>query len=219
MGADFDGLVALLQATGHKVIAKKTRLPSPTLTALPPELREQALECYRALQGVQSSPNLRPGAWDVLVDGVLVELDEELHFNRYRRVTLEAPAYAELALFPLANYRTFCDEHELECLKEGCGQKRWKTPSSERQFGIAGTRGDLSGAGAPRWRQRALYDFMRDLTPMTGTWPPLARISVWDQPMGETGLRLYDVLNRRPVSASDGEAVWELIERRLGGRR
>jgi hypothetical protein len=35
-------------------------------------------------------PPLRPGAWDlVFADGLVVELDEELHFNRYRAQSLQ----------------------------------------------------------------------------------------------------------------------------------
>jgi len=52
---------------------------------------------YQALGGME--PTLRPGSWDLAArtetgEVIVIGLDEELHFNRYRRQTLSAPWYA-----------------------------------------------------------------------------------------------------------------------------
>jgi hypothetical protein len=46
---------------------------------------------YRRLGGLLATPTWRPGGWDLVFGGSLVvELDEELHFNRYRALTLNS---------------------------------------------------------------------------------------------------------------------------------
>jgi hypothetical protein len=114
---------------------------------------------------------LTPGPWDLLVDGVLVELDEQMHFNRYRTVTLELAAYRELPRFPRAAYREFCSSRETECRRHGWSSGAWTDPSSERHFGAPRPQGELRGAGSPRWKQRAVYDAMKDLTSLVSAAP------------------------------------------------
>ena len=54
-----------------------------------------------------------------------VELDEYLHFNRFRALTLEAPIYIKLAKFPLILYRKFCSTYEGRCLQAGGYGGKW----------------------------------------------------------------------------------------------
>ena len=54
-------------------------------------------------------------------------------------------------------------------------------------FGAPETPGRLEGAGAPRWKQRALYDAVKDLAALNSRTIRLARLSVWDT-VGRTGL-------------------------------
>jgi len=47
------------------------------------------------------------------------------------------------------------------------------------QFGNAGERGVLKGRGAPRWKQRAFYDFLKDVSGLIiGT--QYVRVSIYD---------------------------------------
>lgn len=74
--------------------------------------RESArkIETYRKLEGIQTQPRLAPGKWDLSFRDLVVELDEELHFNRYRLVTLSQD-WSEV--LPWATeYRAFSFEHE-----------------------------------------------------------------------------------------------------------
>ena len=96
MGRDVDGLVALLRLGGHEVRTTGIDHPAPRLEHLPVTARSDVPDTYRALGGLQTAPELRPGSWDLLVDGVLVELDEQLHFNRYRALTLQVMPLIEI---------------------------------------------------------------------------------------------------------------------------
>lgn len=172
---------------------------------------------YRELGGRLESPALRPGPWDLTVDGILVELDEQLHFNRYRAITLEAPTYAALSRFPLAAYRVFSVAKEPDCLRLGSGQGRWMNTSTEAHFGPSAPRGELSGNGSSRWKQRAMYDFMKDLTQLDPDAPPLARIAIWDLLPGVPGVTVETAVHRPPDESVAG-ALRDLIAERSGQR-
>ncbi len=85
--------------------ASGARLPRPRREDIAAAGLSDAVEAvHRRLGGVQQSfpLNLR-GRWDIALDGVAVELDEELHFNRCRALTLKAGVYARLPAERLAN--------------------------------------------------------------------------------------------------------------------
>jgi hypothetical protein len=48
-------------------------------------------------------------------------------------------------------------------------------------FGPPDTPGALDGTGSPRWRQRALYDGMKDVVALQSSTLRLCRLSVWDR--------------------------------------
>jgi hypothetical protein len=215
MGRDINGLCAILREAGHKVLTTGISTPPPRIDDLPEDAAEEAAGLYRKVGGRRETHSLKPGPWDVLVDGVLVELDEQLHFNRYRALTLQARSYSKISRFPLADYRRLCAMREDVCLKHGKGQGRWTNPSTEAHFGPASPRGDLSGNGSPRWKQRAVYDFMKDLTQLTPGAVPLARIAIWDPLPGAPGLTVGDAVNRTPEQGF-AECLRVLIEERSG---
>jgi hypothetical protein len=198
-------LAALLSDTGLHVIP--ARPAAPRLDSLPSPLRDDVLDLYRALGGRSGRPALRPGAWDLaLASGTVVELDEELHFNRYRAQTLDRSWSARLPW--RVDYLAMCRAHEQECVRAGSWGKRWTNPSCEAMFGPSGTAGDL-GAGAPRWKQRALYDAIKDAQAAVGAGPSLVRLSVHDTLGGTT---LGAALEGR--AAADPGALRGLVDRR-----
>lgn len=198
-------LAALLSDAGFRVISE--RPVAPRLESLPSPLRDDVLELYRLLGGRSERPALRPGAWDlVLASGAVVELDEELHFNRYRVLTLERPWSARLPW--REDYLAMCRGHEQECVRAGSWGKRWTNSSCEAMFGPPGPTGDLA-AGAPRWKQRALYDAIKDAQAAVGTGPPLVRLAVHDTVGGTT---LAAALEGRAVAQPD--ALRDLVNRR-----
>ena len=115
---------------------------------------------HATLGGRDESPQLRPGSWDLAFDGeLLIELDEELHFNRYRSVTLRRDWTTAL---PWRNdYLRYCRDREVDCLAAGSWGKRWSNPSCEAMFGPGDPSGVFRQGGAPRWKQRALYDAIK----------------------------------------------------------
>ena len=167
---------------------------------------------YRGLGGRLSAPEVNLGPWDIEFEGVAVELDEHLHFNRYRAMTLESSAYQDLPRFPLELYRSHCVHYEDACLKAGGHGRKWSNGSCERQFGPSAPCKDLGGGGAPRWKQRAFYDFVKDLSPLI-IGVPVVRIAVWDEILdGETRRTVAESLEH-PSRAAVQHLV-ELIYRR-----
>jgi hypothetical protein len=206
-GRRADELRRLLLAEGLR--DSETIPPRPQLTDLPNVLADEMLAVYRRLGGIQPEPVLRPGGWDLAFHGALVvELDEELHFNRYRALTLSASWSSALPW--RGTYDDYCDAEEQVCLSAGSWGKRWTNASCERMFGQAGPAGELDGAGAPRWKQRAMYDALKDVTPSIVSRVRMSRVSVHDTVEGH---RLWDILEGA-AAASHG-AVRALVESRI----
>lgn len=180
-GARASALAVLLERGGH--VQDPIKPPAPRLNDFGRDLVEELHSLYVALGGIQERPNLRPGSWDLSIDGVLLELDEELHFNRYRHVSIENQTGSRL---PWADeYLDACVRYEANCLRAGRWGARWTSRSSERMFGEAATPGVLDeSSGAPRWKQRALYDAMKDAAARASPGQRVARLSVWDTVSG-----------------------------------
>jgi hypothetical protein len=199
-------LAGLLADLGRREALE--RPPAPRLETMDAEAADRVLGLYRALGGdAEEFVAFRPGAWDLaLADGVIVELDEEQHLNRYRRATLE-PAWTD-ALPWASDCRTYSEQHEAAALRKARWGGYWASPSTERMFGAAAEPGEFAGGGAPRWKQRALYDAMRDAVAVSGA-VRLARVAVWDELDGTTLGRALD--GRAEV---DPAALGALVARR-----
>ncbi|WP_022908562.1 DUF7255 family protein [Curtobacterium sp. B18] len=186
-GARVTALDRLLQGAGFP---SRPAERGPRLSELAQAQRTAIGGLYRSLGGILDEPELRPGGWDLAYDGIRVELDEEMHFNRYRAVTLGVDPIASA---PWAGaYDDYCRAHER---RSGTGGRRWSSPSAERMFGAAAPQWTFEGGGAPRWKQRALYDAMKDVAAAAGAIR-LSRVSVYDV---IDGVRLEDLLRGRAV--------------------
>jgi hypothetical protein len=75
-------------------------------------------------------------------------------------------------------------------------------------FGPPGTPGALDGRGSPRWKQRALYDAVKDITGLESRTLRFCRLSVWDR-IGD--LKLGDAL---AGAAIDLDELGNFIARR-----
>ncbi|ORA38317.1 DUF7255 family protein [Mycobacterium aquaticum] len=204
MRARQDALVHILGEAGYKPAA--TRSMRPHLKSLRPQDQQEILRLYRALGGTLDEPRLRPGPWDcVLEGGLIVELDESEHFNRYRRKTLEQ-AWAQRLPW-CETYLRYCGQYESACSAERGWGSYWTSIATERLFGPAGPARLLEGAGSPRWKQRALYDAMRDIAAV-GSGVRLARLAVYDM-IG--GASLAEMLDGKPV---DRDALREFVDER-----
>ena len=206
-GARAQALAALLVEAGLPVT--DVRPPAPRLETLPSQLQSDVLDLYRSLGGRLDRPVLRPGAWDLaLAGGDVVELDEELHFNRYRARTLDGTWSRRLPWRDA--YLTLCQTEEPACLSAGSWGKRWTNSSCEAMFGTPGPAGDMGApGGAPRWKQRALYDAIKDAYAAGSTGPRLVRLAVYDD-LGGTPLGVVLQGGARPAP----EVLRELVSRR-----
>jgi hypothetical protein len=204
-GARAKALCTLLQQAGL----------SPRAKPAPPSVANHATELdalYRELGGVLAIPTWRPGPWDLAFAGPLVvELDEELHFNRYRALTLNASWGSDLPWTEA--YRSHCASHENRCLKAGTWGRRWSNDSCARMF-TGGPPGQLDGPGAPRWKQRAFYDAIKDSAAGSGIDLAIARVAIYDP---VNGAALEDVLEGR--ACAQPVAILALVEHRtVAGR-
>ncbi len=204
-GARAHILADLLRKAGYR--EAQVRPPAPRTASLSPENADRIDAVCRALGGTTGAAHFKPGPWDLAFsDGLVLELDEELHFNRYRLLTLGASWMSQL---PWTNdYLAFAKHHEPSCLAAGQWGKRWTNPSCERLFGVADPPGTFTSVGAPRWKQRALYDSMKDIAALEGNLR-LIRLATVDV-VG--GVRLGDALEGRALV--DLDALRELVVRR-----
>jgi hypothetical protein len=169
--------------------------------------RESVTALYEALGGRLEPTALRPGAWDLSFGDLVLELDEELHFNRYRALAL-AGTWAKDLPWRAAYART-CVTHEPRCVKAGGWGRRWTSPSSAKHFGAGDPPGMFDDEGSPRWKQRAVYDALKDAASLCAGGPRLARLSVHD---AVNGVVLEDGLDGR--TALDLDGLLELIRQR-----
>ena len=153
---------------------------------------------------------LRPGAWDLALEGgMVVELDEELHFNRYRTRALAEPWARNLPRRDA--YVVMCADREDDCVRAGSWGKRWTNKSCERMFGSAAPAACLNApGGAPRWKQRALYDAVKDAVASLSGPPRVVRLAVHDE-IGGVGLGA--MLEGRGKAASS--ELRALVEQRI----
>lgn len=208
MGVHQDRLAELLRT--RLGFSEADKAPRPKLAVMPADGRAQVMDLYRTLGGIHPDPPLTTGPWDIAYAGDLMfELDESAHFNRYRAITLQ-PLWTERLPWR-ATYSRFCVQFEDACLNERGWGGYWTNASTERLFGPPGPPRSLDGAGSPRWKQRALYDAMRDLSALHGV-VRLVRLSVYDE-LG--GIPLGLVLSgKAPVNPESLRAL--IAERTLG---
>ncbi|KRF04340.1 hypothetical protein ASH00_14650 [Arthrobacter sp. Soil782] len=146
-------------------------------------MRDALTRLYEHLGGVLDVQDFAAGDWDFnLVDGLKIELDEFLHFNRYRSATLKLP-WAETLPWS-ADYDEYCERFEYKSQRirlEGM----WASKNSDCMFGGSDPIGMLGPLGPSRWKQRALYDAVKDAYARHKNLA-LARISVADQIDGKS---------------------------------
>ena len=202
-GARANALARVLEAAGWE------RVVVPKHQRFRDEGAEYFVELealYLSLGGIpESIERWAPGPWDLaFANGLIVELDEEQHFNRYRAATLRSRSIRSLPWTD--HYLGYCAEFERRCVQKARGLGYWTSASSERFFGPSSDRGDLSEPGPARWKQRAFYDAMRD----AASRRILARISVHDRVNDRT---IESIL--RTDDLDDAHEIADLITSRI----
>lgn len=64
---------------------------------------DEVMKVYLRLGGKLDKFPVRVGNWDIEINNLAIELDEELHFNRYRKITLKSDIYSHLKKIPTKN--------------------------------------------------------------------------------------------------------------------
>jgi len=176
----------VLQEYGEKKHLKLTR----GQFLLSSEFYSEVESMYKELGGILGEPPLTFGSWDISTPEFILELDEENHFNRYRLQTLNSNVYQMINGFRLDEYMRFCTLYESGCRKH---RGFWKNNSSEKLFVKSDDNGCLDGAGSSRWRQRAFYDFLRDVTGLIMEIPVI-RLSIYQTFKGR---KVYDIIESK----------------------
>lgn len=145
------------------------------------KIADEIQRVYKELGGVLEEFPSRYRGWDVEIRNHVIMLDDERHFNRYRLQTLNSDLYKKFK-FPMKEYKNYCKKYEEICLRAATWSEKWSSYPSVEQFGQPGAEGDLTAAGAPKWKQRAYYDYVRDVTQIIADYKVI-RVSLWD-PIG-----------------------------------
>jgi hypothetical protein len=142
-------------------------------------------DVYRMLGGLQKEYPTNFRGFDIQLDNYVVELDEERHFNRFRLITLNSPFYAKNKNFNVKNYQSWCSSKEDICLRTAGWRNNWENKNSKIHFGESDPEGILKTKGGTRWKQRAFFDLLRDVSSCLLNIPIL-RISVYHELDGAT---------------------------------
>lgn len=183
------------------------------------QYHDEIMRRYQKLGGVPPEYPPGIGAYDISTEGFDIELDEYLHFNRYRQITLESTIYDKLPKFPMTLYYEWCRlecEAERKCLRAGSYGKKWRTNSSDRQFGVSNVPGGLSGNGSSRWKQRAFNDYRKDVLQLLNGHP-LVRISIYDTVIADNVKITIEQILEAPDYMNYSGPILALIESRLPG--
>jgi len=182
---------------------KFSRYGVDALLQLPDVVRRAIGETFRAVGGKgELGPNTlerfvkRLGSDDsLLIDGdeFVVEYDEPQHFTTYRRTTLASSLYERLRVgFDPGNHASLCAS------VSRTGTSGFDhNDSAHRAFECPGVPGDC------RHRQRAFYDFLKDVLLGVGLngIPRLIRISDREPGTSESTQAAVDLLRRRASRA------------------
>lgn len=121
-------------------------------------------EIFGDLGGTGAVPLLEKLKFDFKIGRYLILWDDELHFNRYRLITLRSDMYSEWNFPFVESYKRLCRTFEKECLKVGLQQRIWNGPPVAKSvFGQAEESGDFSGNGSSGWKLLAYNDAQYDL--------------------------------------------------------
>jgi hypothetical protein len=167
------------------------------------KLYPEIIRVYKSLGGILPNPPLKLGNWDIIASDFIIELDEENHFNRYRGITLNSNFYNQSNIFSVNDYKSYCKRYESKCVSYG---KYWKNDSTEKQFGISNVERNLNDNGSSRWKQRAYYDYLKDIASVVYNLP-IYRVSIYDNYKG--------VLIEKILKSEDSSSLKRFIKEKV----
>ena len=143
---------------------------------------DEIVNVYHRLGGILTTIPAGVGRYDIDTPNFIIELDEENHFNRYRLSTLQSDVYNDNHNLDVELYKGYCKSYENKCRTYG---KYVSSDSTNKQFGKSVVDGDLKDVNRTRWKQRAFYDYIKDITSLV-IGVPIIRISIYEVYKGKT---------------------------------
>lgn len=143
---------------------------------------DEIVNVYHRLGGILTTIPAGVGRYDIDTPNFIIELDEENHFNRYRLSTLQSDIYNDNHNLDVELYIGYCKSYENKCCTHG---KYASSDSTNKQFGKSVVDGDLKDVNRTRWKQRAFYDYIKDITSLV-IGVPIIRISIYEVYKGKT---------------------------------
>ncbi|MFC2080865.1 hypothetical protein ACFLR8_01480 [Bacteroidota bacterium] len=164
---------------------------------------DECIAIYKGLGGISNQFPVNFGKWDIDCSDFIIEFDEEQHFNRYRAFTLTSIIYNKHNRTFANEYLNYCIDYEVNCLRKSSFGNYWTNDSTEKQFGESDPPGQLGTSGSSRWKQRAYYDFLRDVYGIIYDIPVI-RISIYDIVRENNNqYSLNQILKNKNVNISD----------------
>ena len=191
----------------------------PELELVPKYLDEKGKgwlkEILSELMGNGSFPLLEKLKFDFKIGRQLILWDDELHFHRYRLITLKSSLYEELNFPFLESYKRLCRTYEKEALKSGMPQRIWNGPAVATSiFGPASEPGDFSGNGASGWKLLAYNSAQIDLQTRIHGYK-LIRLNPYETIMTGGSLKRLDQLLINPKE-EQRTVIYNWLMRKLG---
>ncbi len=155
-------------------------------------------EIFEELGGKGPFPQLEKVKFDAKINRMVILVDFELNFNRYRLKTFRSELYDNFQFPFVEAHKRLCRTFEKECMKAGFQGRHWNGPPVARQwFGDSEEIGDFSGNGSAGWKLRAYNDAQIDLLSRIHGFK-LIRISPFETLMTGGALRRLDQLLMNP---------------------
>jgi hypothetical protein len=186
-------LISLLQENQFKIQKYDLQVDRKLISEIE---KFEPFQLYKELGGLkQECPHLTK-TWYYTKPNTIIILDDYLHFNRYRSITLRSPLYDDIAVFPRENFRRYCRNYEKECIKSGLQKWIWSNRESDFYFGTSEEPGDFSNNGSGGWKLRSYQDFLEDAVANALNFK-IVRFSVYDNFLADGKLvRLDSILDR-----------------------
>lgn len=149
-------------AKAKYLLKQEVEMPMTTAQLAKSSLADNIGIIYAQLGGKGHWQQIELPTIDIWAGDYFLMIDDHLHFNRYRGITLRAPQYQKTSILHLDSYQRYCRQYEAECKKAGLAKNLWTTTKAEQHFGEAAEVGEFEGNGSPAWKLRAFEALLID---------------------------------------------------------
>ncbi|MGK7396972.1 MAG: DUF7255 family protein [Candidatus Cyclobacteriaceae bacterium M3_2C_046] len=116
---------------------------------------------------------------ETLYRNIIIELDDQYLYNRYRIPALKSPIYQKIPHLQVEKIKRYSKIYEKECIKSGLRAGIWTSAQAERYFGKPSEPGDFFGKGSPGWKFIVWREFLKDAFTCISKYK-IIRFSIYD---------------------------------------